>query len=592
MDVISNLKQLVHYAIIHELIEPTDAHWAFNQLRACFTDANGTLLASEACTPDAYTPDASMADTCTLDASMVDTYAPDAVASRDSEHPNTVASNVDDAPAIEDLLDRLTVAATESGCINNTLASKDRFAMQLMGILTPRPSDIVRIISTKKHGVVFSREATDWFYQLCCDAGYVRRKAIKRNKTWVTPTQWGDLEITINLSKPEKDPRDIAAARTQAAQTEKYPACQLCIENEGFSGRLAASPEGEHPARQNLRIIPLEIDGETWGFQYSPYAYFQEHCIGMSKAHRPMHIDEQAFRCLLQFVDTFPHYFFGSNADLPIVGGSILTHDHFQGGNHVFPMMQAAVAKSFVLPHFPEVDAAVMKWPLSVIRLQSSNQTELLAAATHIFECWKNYTDPKRNIYAYDPEKIRHNTITPIMRISPDGRYESYLALRCNLTSEQHPLGIYHPHAQYHHIKKENIGLIEVMGLAILPPRLVEELALVGHLLHESRLKNDSPEVLKEKLLAHTAGPNCEANVAVKAAVNTSANSAIHADWACELYRQHQSDEVLLSEDLTEFLQQEVGIVFSHVLEDAGVFKWDEDGRQGMDCFIEHIQQQ
>ena len=455
---------------------------------------------------------------------------------------------------LEAALAALADLAVENGQVEDTAGGRDRVSMRVMGTLMPRPSETV----SSFEGLLAdegARAATDWFYRICCDAGYVRRAAIARNIQWSSPTRWGDLEITINLSKPEKDPRDIAAAGAAKATGEKYPACQLCIENEGYPGRGAAAAGGEHPARQNLRIIPVELDGERWGLQYSPYAYFNEHCIAMSAYHRPMHIDEKALRCLLDFVDLLPHYFIGSNADLPIVGGSILSHDHFQGGDHEFPMMRAEVAETFSMGAFPGVEGAVLSWPLTVLRLRSDSRDELLAAAVHVIDSWRAWTDESVDVVAVDADGTRHNTVTPVVRRVDDegraggGRYEAYLALRCNLTSDEHPLGIFHPHAEYHHIKKENIGLIEVMGLAILPPRLVGELGAV-----------------REHLLAARA----------RGAEAADPLTASHAAWAEDVFARRADD--LDDARAEQVLRNEVGAVFGHVLEDAGVFKWDEPG--------------
>ena len=471
---------------------------------------------------------------------------------------------------LEATLAALADVAAANGRVEDTAGGRDRVSMQVMGTLMPRPSETAaRFFSLLSEGR--AKDATDWFYGVCCDAGYVRRAAIARNVQWSSPTRWGDLEITINLSKPEKDPRDIAAAGAAKATGEKYPACQLCIENEGYPGRGAAMAGGEHPARQNLRIIPIELDGERWGLQYSPYAYFNEHSIAMSAHHRPMHIDEKALRCLLDFVDLLPHYFIGSNADLPIVGGSILSHDHFQGGAHEFPMMRAEVAETFTMGAFPGVEGAVLTWPLSVLRLRSASRDDLLAAAVHVIDAWRAWTDESVGVIALDEDGTRHNTVTPVVRrVDEDGavggeRYEAYLALRCNVTSDEHPLGIFHPHAEYHHIKKENIGLIEVMGLAILPPRLVGELAAVrAHLLE---------------------GVSAGADVAaVRAALDVDPASASHAAWAADVYGRRAGE--LTEETAEQVLRDEVGAVFGHVLEDAGVFKWDEAGRAAQMRFV------
>ena len=465
---------------------------------------------------------------------------------------------------LDDALAAIAQQSVENGVADDTASGRDRIACRVMGILMPKPSQVAAEFKrlAAKQG---AQAATDWFYRLCCDAGYVRRSAIARNIKWTTATGWGDLEITINLSKPEKDPREIAAAGAAQNDGEKYPACQLCIENEGYPGRGASAAGGAHPARQNLRIIPIELGGERWGLQYSPYAYFNEHCIAMSSQHRPMHIDRAALTCLLDFVDTVPGYFIGSNADLPIVGGSILSHDHFQGGAHEFPMMRAEVTQTFSMDAFPEVAGAVLHWPLSVLRLRSANRQALLEAAVHVIDSWRAWSDETVGIIAHDPDGTRHNTVTPVVRhVDENGNvggrsYEVYLALRCNITSKQHPLGVFHPHVEYHHIKKENIGLIEVMGLAILPPRLVPELNAV-----------------KEHLLTGDI-----------AGLATDELSASHAAWAEEVYKR-RGDE-LTEENALDILHKEVGSVFGHVLEDAGVFKWDEAGRAACQRFVESL---
>ena len=529
----NNVQALVDYAATRDLIGWTDRVWSYN----------ATLEAIGALGPGP-------------EQSWVLAEEPD----------------LDAEPAELDLeatLADLAEIAVANGCVEDTANGRDRVSMRVMGTLMPRPSETVSIFDALVEED--PRAATDWFYRICCDAGYVRRAAIARNIQWSSPTRWGDLEITINLSKPEKDPRDIAAAGAAKATGEKYPACQLCIENEGYPGRGAAMAGGEHPARQNLRIIPIELDGERWGLQYSPYAYFNEHSIAMSAHHRPMHIDEKALRCLLDFVDLLPHYFIGSNADLPIVGGSILSHDHFQGGAHEFPLMRAEVAESFSMDAFPGVEGAVLTWPLSVLRLRSASRGDLLAAAVHVIDAWRAWTDESVGVIALDEDGTRHNTVTPVVRrVDEDGavggeRYEAYLALRCNVTSDEHPLGIFHPHAEYHHIKKENIGLIEVMGLAILPPRLVGELAAVrAHLLE-----------------GVSAGADVDA---VRAALDADPASASHAAWAADVYGRRAGE--LTEETAEQVLRDEVGAVFGHVLEDAGVFKWDEAGRAAQMRFV------
>lgn len=464
------------------------------------------------------------------------------------------------APAgtdLDALLATIADVAVANGVADDTASGRDRVSCRVMGLLMPKPSQVSAHFRelARADG---PKAATGWFYQLCCDAGYVRRSAIARNVKWTTPTRWGNLEITINLSKPEKDPREIAAAGAAAPDAEKYPACQLCIENEGYSGRAASAPGGAHPARQNLRIIPIGLGGERWGLQYSPYAYFNEHCIAMSAHHRPMHIDRASLTCLLDFVDAFPHYFIGSNADLPIVGGSILSHDHFQGGAHEFPMMRARVTETFSMPGYPNITGEVLEWPLSVLRLSSTSREALLEASVHVIDAWRSWSDPAVGVFAHDADGTPHNTVTPVIR-RVDERYEAYLALRCNVTSAEHPLGVFHPHAEYHHIKRENIGLIEVMGLAILPPRLVPELAAV-----------------REHLLAG------ELN-----ALETDELTASHATWAREVYARRSSE--LTPEGALGVLHEEVGHVFGHVLENAGVFKWNEAGRAAQQRFIDGL---
>lgn len=461
-----------------------------------------------------------------------------------------------DAFDLDATLAAISEAAVANGVADDTASGRDRASCRVMGLLMPRPSQV----SARFHELAAHdpKAATDWFYQLCCDAGYVRRSAIARNVKWSTPTRWGDLEITINLSKPEKDPREIAAAGVAANDGEKYPACQLCIENEGYPGRAASAPGGAHPARQNLRIIPLELGGERWGLQYSPYAYFNEHCIAMSAHHRPMHIDRATLGCLLDFVDTVPHYFIGSNADLPVVGGSILSHDHFQGGAHEFPMMRAATAETFAMAAHPNVGGEVLEWPLSVLRLTAASRDELLGACVHVIDAWRSWSDVAAGVIARDEDGTPHNTVTPVIRRVGE-RYEAYLALRCNVTTSEHPLGVFHPHAEYHHIKRENIGLIEVMGLAILPPRLVPELEAVrGHL-----LAGDLDALEADEL------------------------TASHAAWARDVYARRAAE--LTPEGALDVLHEEVGAVFGRVLENAGVFKWDEAGRAAQRRFLDSL---
>ncbi|MBP3884492.1 MAG: UDP-glucose--hexose-1-phosphate uridylyltransferase [Atopobiaceae bacterium] len=490
MDVSRDASTLVAYGVSREIIDPLDEDWAYNRVLEAvgalgpepLRDGDGRIRADEG----------------------VD-----------------VTEGEADFPLMG-LLGRLADAAVANGVAADTAQGRDIAAMRVAGALMARPSEIAH-----RFGVVEWESgvtaATDWFYKLCCDVGYVRREAIARNVGWTTPTRWGELEITINKSKPEKDPRDIAAAGAAKAGGEVYPACQLCMENEGYPGRMASSGLGEHPARQNLRIIPIELGGERWGLQYSPYAYFEEHCIAMSREHRLMHVDQGNMGRLLDFVDRFPHYFVGSNADIPIVGGSILSHDHFQGGRHVFPLMRATASEAFAMDAYPNVGCEVLEWPLTVLRLTApeASRAELLDAAGHVFASWDVWGDESVGVVCEEFDeagvRTRHNTVTPVARKLADGRYELLLALRCNITSEEHPLGVFHPHEDKWHVKKENIGLIEVMGLAILPPRLEAEL------------------------------------------------------------------------DAGTLTRDQIGQVFAGVLEDAGVYKWDEAGRAALGRFLDSL---
>lgn len=517
------LEQMTLYAIDCGIIDAQDRRWAYNEL---------------------------------LDAMGAEGPAPSTAWEAGTETFDEDSFDLDDALAV------LSEVAVANGRFEDSAGGRDRASMAIMGRLTPRPSVIARSFENlrREKGAL---DATNWFYRLCCDVGYVRRSAIARNIEWTSPTRWGELEITINLSKPEKDPRDIAAALTRADDAEPYPACQLCMSNEGYAGRAAASPQGAHPARQNLRIVPIELGDETWGLQYSPYAYFTEHCIAMSQEHRPMHVDRENIARLLDFVDTLPHYFVGSNADLPIVGGSILTHDHFQGGRHVFPMMRAQVECTFTMPGFNDVRGEVLQWPMSVLRLSCESRDRVLDAAAHVLEVWRGHADASCGIVPRDPEGTPHNTVTPVAT-RENGNYTLYLALRCNIATDEHPLGVFHPHADKHHIKKENIGLIEVMGLAILPPRLVDELACVKDVLLAARATNED----EATLLMHL-----EAND----------RTAPHAEWATEVARRHPD---LTRENAQRVLRDEVAAVFAGVLEDAGVFKWNDTGRAGLQRFI------
>ena len=447
--------------------------------------------------------------------------------------------------SLEEILTALVNDAVARGVIEDGIASRDLFDTKLMGVLTPRPSQVIARFHEK---MAESREAaTDWFYTFCQDTDYIRRYRIARDVKWVTATEFGDLDITINLSKPEKDPRAIAAARS-AAQTS-YPKCQLCRENEGYAGRL------DHPARQNHRVIPVTIDGQDWFFQYSPYVYYNEHCIVFNGKHVPMKIDRSAFRKLLDFVIQFPHYFVGSNADLPIVGGSILSHDHFQGGRYTFAMEKAPVEQTVTFPGYEDVEAGIVRWPMSVIRIRCADDKRLVDLAEKILTAWRGYSDPDAFIFA-ETDGEPHNTITPIARKRGD-KYELDLVLRNNITTEEFPLGVFHPHPELHHIKKENIGLIEVMGLAVLPSRLKQELFDLADALVARVPTAEYPEALQK-----------------------------HAAWAEEILAKHPD---LNGDNVHLILQDEVGHVFAEVLADAGVYKLDEAGRAGFVRFLASV---
>ncbi len=440
---------------------------------------------------------------------------------------------------LEDILNQLLAYAGEHQIFEDSgIVSRDLFDTKIMGLMVPPPSDVREIFNTLKTDVS-AKAATDWYYKFSCDTNYIRRYRVCKDLKWKTPTEYGDLDITINLSKPEKDPKAIAAARN--LKQSGYPACLLCKENEGYAGRM------NHAARQNHRIIPLKLNGEDWYLQYSPYVYYNEHCIVFDSKHEPMKINRETFIRLIDFVKQFPHYTLGSNADIPIVGGSILTHNHFQGGCYEFPLMRAEAEDSFKLKDFPSVKCAILKWPMSVIRISSKNSEELINAADHILQAWRNYTDEKAFIFAQTDGEI-HNTITPIARMNGN-LYELNLVLRNNITTDEHPLGVYHPHANLHHIKKENIGLIEVMGLAILPSRLKNELAALEKAVAEGQdLRKDE-------------------------------NLAKHADWIDEIKPKYPKLDAAA-------LQKETGIVFSKVLEDAGVYKRTAEGKQNFLKFI------
>ena len=448
------------------------------------------------------------------------------------------------AEELEQILKEITDYAVEKELIADSIVYRDLFDTKIMGKLVPLPS----MVSHKFYELYQEgpKKATDYFYKLSQDSDYIRRYRIKKDQKWITETPYGEMEITINLSKPEKDPKAIAAAKN--ATQSGYPKCQLCKENEGYAGRV------NHPARQNHRIIPVRIDGKDWGFQYSPYVYYNEHCIVFNGEHSPMKIERNTFVKLFDFVKLFPHYFLGSNADLPIVGGSILSHDHFQGGNYEFAMAKAPVEHEFTVPGYEDVKAGIVKWPLSVIRLRSTDTEKIINLADHILGKWRAYTDEAAFIYA-ETDGEPHNTITPIARFK-DGMYELDLALRNNITTEECPLGVYHPHAELHHIKKENIGLIEVMGLAVLPSRLKSEI-----------------ETLKDYIINHKD-------------IRSNESIEKHADWVDEFSRNY---DVIDESNVDEILRKEIGIVFSKVLEYAGVFKRDEAGREAFDRFIKTL---
>ena len=457
----------------------------------------------------------------------------------DDYEPSTEPQSED----LEEILAGILDYAVEKDLCGDNITEKDIFDTRIMAALTPMPREIVRTFYEKyKSNPV---EATDWYYKLSCDTDYIRRYRIKKDMRWKYDCDYGQLDITINLSKPEKDPKAIAAAKN-APQTA-YPKCQLCLENEGYAGRL------NHPARANHRVIPIEVCGANWCFQYSPYVYYNEHCIVFNSEHIPMKIDRSAFEKLLDFVKAFPHYFVGSNADLPIVGGSILSHEHFQGGHYTFAMETASIEKELSFKGYEDISAGIVKWPMSVIRLQGNEPQRLAELADKILKLWRDYSDESVNVIAFSDGEP-HNTITPIARRRGEA-YELDLVLRCNITSAEHPLGVFHPHADKHHIKKENIGLIEVMGLAVLPSRLKAELSALAEALAEGKDVSDD-EVLSK-----------------------------HAVWAEELKKQYDFN----AENALDIILKETGKVFAEVLEDAGVYKNNEAGRAAFLKFVDAV---
>ena len=494
------ISRLAGYAFRSGLIEECDRTWAINTI---------------------------------LDVLKLDSYT-------EPEEKDWETGYIELAPILEELLDD---AYARGVLTENSVVYRDLFDSELMGRLTPRPNEV-----REKFHFLYKddpKAATDWYYAFSQDTNYIRRDRIARDMQWKAPTEYGELDITINLSKPEKDPKAIAAAKNLPASA--YPRCQLCAENEGYAGRV------NHPARQNHRIVPITINGSPWFLQYSPYVYYNEHCICLNSEHTPMKIDRACFAKLLDFVRQFPHYFVGSNADLPIVGGSILAHDHFQGGRYTFAMEKAPVETPFTFPGYEDVEAGIVKWPMSVVRIASENPERLIDLADKLLLAWRGYTDEAAVILA-ETDGEPHNTITPIARMR-DGKYELDLVLRNNLTTEEHPLGLYHPHAELHHIKKENIGLIEVMGLAVLPARLKEELAAVADAL--------------------ASGSD----------LRSSELTAKHADWA----EGFSGNYTITAENALDIVQKETGLVFAQVLEHAGVYKRTPEGKEAFLRFLRSL---
>ena len=454
----------------------------------------------------------------------------------DYEEPKESYEKVELEPVLKELLDY----AVEKGLIEDSVVYRDLFDTRLMNCLVPRPSQVIKTFKEKY--AASPEEATNYYYKLSRDSDYIRRYRVCKDMKWVTKTEYGDIDITINLSKPEKDPKAIAAAKL--AKQSGYPKCQLCRENEGYAGRT------NHPARENHRIIPITINGGQWGFQYSPYVYYNEHCIVFNGQHVPMKVERATFVKLFDFIKLFPHYFIGSNADLPIVGGSILSHDHFQGGNYEFAMAKAPVEREFTVKGYEDVKAGIVKWPLSVIRLSCTDEKRIIDLADHILKAWRGYTDEEAYVFA-ETDGEPHNTITPIARKRGD-MYELDLALRNNITTPECPFGLYHPHNELHHIKKENIGLIEVMGLAVLPSRLKEEMEILSDYIVDGKDIRSNEKIEK------------------------------HADWVDEFRPKYP---VINAENVDAVIKEEIGIVFKKVLEDAGVFKRDAKGQAAFDRF-------
>ena len=442
---------------------------------------------------------------------------------------------------LEEILDGILAFAIDKGIINDTVTERDLFDTKIMGLLTPPPSSVIQKFNKKYE--MSPKDATEYYYNLSCVSNYIRTYRVKRDMKWKVDTEYGEIDITINLSKPEKDPKAIAAEKN-AVQCG-YPKCMLCRECEGYSGRL------NYPARQNHRIIPITINDSEWCLQYSPYVYYNEHCIVFNALHTPMSINHETFKKLFDFVKLFPHYFVGSNADLPIVGGSILSHDHFQGGNYTFAMATAKIETPLEFVGFKDVEAGIVKWPMSVIRLRSTDTERINELGIKILDSWRNYTDSEAFIFA-ETDGEPHNTVTPIARCN-DGVFELDLVLRNNITTDEHPLGVYHPHKELHHIKKENIGLIEVMGLAVLPARLKNEISEIKDILINGK------EMPKEN---------------------------IHSDWVAELREKY---DAFTPDNTEDILKLEIGNVFKTVLEHAGVYKRTPEGKQAFLRFIDFV---
>lgn len=491
-----NIKKLVTYAVQNGLIEKSDIIYATNRL---------------------------------LEVLCLDEYT----------EPEKEYTDID----LDDVLENLTDFASENGLVGSGTTCRDLFDTKLMGAVTAPPSAVIKKFNEKY--AISPVCATEFYYKFSSDTNYIRRSRIKKDLKWKYNSQYGELDITINLSKPEKNPQEIAAAKKM--KQSGYPKCQLCAENEGYAGRL------NHPARQNHRIIPITLNGEAWALQYSPYVYYNEHCIALNTKHVPMKIDRDAFLKLFDFVKMFSHYFIGSNADLPIVGGSILTHEHFQGGRYEFAMAKAPAEKTFTVPKFEDIDCCTVKWPMSVIRLRGKDTVRLADLADKILSAWRGYTDESCFIYA-ETDGEKHNTITPIARMRSD-KFELDLVLRNNITTKEHPLGVFHPHAELHNIKKENIGLIEVMGLAVLPSRLKTEMnALCEHIINGEDIEKDE---LTEK----------------------------HASW----FAAFKDNYAFTKGNTMEILQKEIGATFEKVLEHAGVFKRTQEGQAGFERFISFL---